>query len=291
MLGSVLKHGLCAAYLQGKPARYTSLLTRGKTKDLSHGHSGKDFPQHTGPCQPDKSLAHLPDFAQTLIKKARLLYADDSFGVELEQTIYALDATTIDLCLSLFPWAAFRKRKGAVKLHTLLDLRGNIPTLAFITSGKVHEVNILDKLSIDAGAIYIMDRGYLDYARLYNIDQSAAYFVTRAKSNFSFQQLYLACSDDHRALSQTLADRVILQMDQVASANKSILWNVRKCGQDANMDCHHHLCAGSYHQKAIEVETESLHNFTDCKRNVVREIGAIAGAYRHRSRKARGANL
>jgi IS4 transposase len=130
------------------------------------------------------------DFAQRLIKKARLLYANDSFGIELEQTIYALDATTIDLCLSLFPWAAFRKRKGAVRLHTLLDLRGNIPTVAFITSGKVHEVNILDKLFIEAGAIYIMDRGYLDYARLYKIHQSAAYFVTRAKSNFSFQRLY-----------------------------------------------------------------------------------------------------
>jgi IS4 transposase len=130
------------------------------------------------------------DFAQTLIQKARQLYANDSFGIELEHTIYALDATTIDLCLSLFPWAVFRKRKGAVKLHTLLDLRGNIPTVAFITSGKIHEVNILDKLSIEAGAIYIMDRGYLDYARLYNINQSAAYFVTRAKSNFSFQRLY-----------------------------------------------------------------------------------------------------
>ena len=130
------------------------------------------------------------DFAQKLIKKARLLYANDSFGIELEQTIYALDATTIDLCLSLFPWALFRKRKGAVRLHTLLDLRGNIPTVAFITSGKVHEVNILDKLPIEAGAIYIMDRGYLDFARLYRIHQSAAYFVTRAKSNFSFQRLY-----------------------------------------------------------------------------------------------------
>ena len=130
------------------------------------------------------------DFAQTLIQKARQLYANDSFGIELEHTIYALDATTIDLCLSLFPWAVFRKRKGAVKLHTLLDLRGNIPTVAFITSGKIHEVNILDKLSIEAGAIYIMDRGYLDYARLYNINQSAAYFVTRVKSNFSCQRLY-----------------------------------------------------------------------------------------------------
>ena len=145
------------------------------------------------------------DFAQTLIQKARQLYANDSFGIELEHTIYALDATTIDLCLSLFPWAVFRKRKGAVKLHTLLDLRGNIPTVAFITSGKIHEVNILDNLSIEAGAIYIMDRGYLNYARLYNINQSAAYFVTRAKSNFSFQRLY----------SQKIDKATELKCDQV----------------------------------------------------------------------------
>lgn len=130
------------------------------------------------------------DFAQVLIRKARQLYANDSFGIELEQTIYALDATTIDLCLSLFPWATFRKNKGAVKLHALLDLKGNIPTIAFITSGKVHEVNVLDKLPIEAGAIYIMDRCYLDYARLYRLHQSAAYFVTRAKSNARYDRCY-----------------------------------------------------------------------------------------------------
>ena len=107
------------------------------------------------------------DFAQILIAKARKLYADDSFGVELDQTVYALDSTTIDLCLSLFPWAEFRKHKGAIKLHTLLDLRGNIPTVVIITHGKVHDVNILDQLIIEAGAIYIMDRGYLDFARLH----------------------------------------------------------------------------------------------------------------------------
>jgi hypothetical protein len=151
LLGSVFKYGVRAAYLQRRLARYSGVLACGKTKDLSHGHSGQDFPQHAGPCQSDKRLAIYADFAQTLIKKARLLYADDSFGIELEQTIYALDATTIDLCLSLFPWAVFRKHKGAVRLHTLLDLRGNIPTVAFITSGKVHEVNILDKLSIETG--------------------------------------------------------------------------------------------------------------------------------------------
>ncbi len=121
------------------------------------------------------------DFAHVLIGQARQLYANDAFGVELDQTVYALDSTTIDLCLSLFPWATFRKHKGAVKLHTLLDLRGNIPTIIVITDGKVHDVNILDELPFEAGAFYIMDRGYLDFARLYRIHQASAFFVTRAK--------------------------------------------------------------------------------------------------------------
>jgi transposase len=130
------------------------------------------------------------DFAQVLICEARKLYANEDFGVQLEQTVYALDSTTIDLCLSLFPWALFRKKKAAVKLHTLIDLRGNIPTVIFITHGKVHDVNILDSLVIEAGAIYVMDRGYLDFQRLYKINQSLAFFVTRAKSNFDFKRLY-----------------------------------------------------------------------------------------------------
>jgi hypothetical protein len=130
------------------------------------------------------------DFAQVLITRARVLYADDSFGVELAQTVYALDATTIDLCLALFPWAQFRKHKGAVKLHTLLDLRGNIPTVVIITHGKVHEVNILDQLSFEAGAFYVMDRGYLDFARLYKLHLAAGFFVTRARKRFDFQRLY-----------------------------------------------------------------------------------------------------
>lgn len=130
------------------------------------------------------------DFAQVLITRARGLYADDNFGIELAQTVYALDATTIDLCLALFPWAKFRKHKGAVKLHTLLDLRGNIPTVVIITHGKVHEVNILDQLHFEAGAFYVMDRGYLDFARLYKLHLASAFFVTRAKKRFDFQRLY-----------------------------------------------------------------------------------------------------
>ena len=129
------------------------------------------------------------DFAQGLIATARGLYATEPFGVELEQTVYALDATVIDLCLALFPWATFRKRKGAVKLHTLLDLRGNIPTVLFITPGRVHDVNILDTLGVEAGAIYVFDRGYLDFARLARLHQAQAFFVTRAKRNFRFRYL------------------------------------------------------------------------------------------------------
>jgi len=130
------------------------------------------------------------DFGQLLIVQARSLYIDEDFGVQLEQAAYALDSTTIDLCLSLFPWATFRKRKGAIKLHTLLDLRGSIPSLVLITKGNVHDVNILDDIIIEPGAIYIMDRAYVDFARLYRINQCKAFFVTRAKSNFNFKRLY-----------------------------------------------------------------------------------------------------
>src|SRR4030043_1742926 len=130
------------------------------------------------------------EFAQILIGRTRRLYANDSFGVELDQTAYALDSTLIDLCLSLFPWAKFRKRKGAIKLHTLLDLRGSIPSLIIITHGKIHDVTILDQLTFEPGAFYIFDRGYLDFARLHMIHQASSFFVTRAKSNFKFKRLY-----------------------------------------------------------------------------------------------------
>jgi len=130
------------------------------------------------------------DFAQVLIGIARPLYAHDPIGVELDQSLYALDSTTIDLCLSLFPWAKFRKRKGAVKMHTLLDLHGNIPTFIGITDGKVHDVNILDEILPEAGAFYVMDRGYVDFERLYIFTLSAAFFVVRTKSNVVLQRRY-----------------------------------------------------------------------------------------------------
>lgn len=130
------------------------------------------------------------DFCQILISKARNLYADEDFGVELTDTAYALDSTTIDLCLSLFPWASFRKHKAAVKMHTLLDIRGNIPSFIEITSGSVHDVNILDVLVPEPGNFYVMDRGYLDFDRLYNFTQLLSFFVTRAKKNTKFRRLY-----------------------------------------------------------------------------------------------------
>jgi len=130
------------------------------------------------------------DFAQVLIRIARPLYVSDPMGVALDQSLYALDSTTIDLCLSLFPWAKFRKHKGAVKMHTLLDLHGNIPTFISITDGKVHDVNVLDEIMPEAGAFYVMDRGYVDFQRLYIFTLSAAFFVVRTKSNVLLQRRY-----------------------------------------------------------------------------------------------------
>lgn len=130
------------------------------------------------------------DFANHLISIARKLYQKEPMAVELQDTVYALDATTIDLCLSLFPWAHFRKAKGAVRLHTLMDLRGNIPSFIHISDGKLHEVNVLDIIPLEAGAFYIMDRGYLDFSRLHMVTQASAFFVTRAKSNLKCRRLY-----------------------------------------------------------------------------------------------------
>lgn len=130
------------------------------------------------------------DFANVLIIQARELYSNEDYGMQLKEMVYALDSTTIDLCLSLFPWAQFRKHKAAIKMHTLLDLRGNIPTVIWITSGKVHDVKMLDLLVIEPGAYYIVDRGYLDFSRLHKIHQSQAFFITRTKRNTKLRRLY-----------------------------------------------------------------------------------------------------
>jgi hypothetical protein len=264
------------------------------------------------------------DFAQVLITRARALYADDSFGVELAQTVYALDATTIDLCLALFPWAKFRKHKGAVKLHTLLDLRGNIPTVVIITHGKVHEVNILDQLSFEASAFYVMDRGYLDFARLYKLHLASAFFVTRARKRFAFQRLYsqpvdratgvicdqiitlvnpvprkglpreaashsllrctkesttrlsnqqlhFATTDYRPTVSQPLAGRVVLQMDQTTPSHQELLRHFRERLEDSNLDCDLGLCTRGHRQKGIATAGQSLQNVTDLQRHSFRE--------------------
>jgi hypothetical protein len=140
------------------------------------------------------------DFAHILIGEASRLYSGEPFGAELSSAAYALDSTTIDLCLSLFPWAKFRKTKAAIKLHTLLTLHGNFPTLIIITSGKVHDVNILDELTFEPGAFYVMDRGYVDFGRLHRIHRASAFFVTQAKANFKFQRRYSSPVDKSTGL-------------------------------------------------------------------------------------------
>ncbi len=148
------------------------------------------------------------DLAAVLIRRARKLYANDSLGVELDNTVYALDSSTIDLCLSLFDWAPFCSTKAAIKLHTLLDLRGAIPAFIHISDGKLHDVNVLDLLAVEAGAFYVMDRGYLDFSRLYTLHQAGAFFVTRAKSPMDARRVYSATTD--RATGVLCDQRVML---------------------------------------------------------------------------------
>lgn len=144
------------------------------------------------------------DFARALIGIARDLYRNESFGVELSEAVYVLDSTSIDLCLSLFPWASFRHHRSALKLHTLLDLRGSIPTNVYVTGGQVHDVNFLDELLLEAGAFYVFDRAYVDFARLYGFTQAGAFFITRAKKNYQF----------HRHSSRSVEQSTGLRCDQ-----------------------------------------------------------------------------
>lgn len=147
------------------------------------------------------------DFAYSLIQTARKLYAGDSLALDLDNTVYALDATTINLCLSMFPWAEFRTTKAAVKLHTLLDLRGNIPSFIYISDGRLHEVNTLDLVPLEPGAFYVMDRGYLDFQRLYPFHHFRAFFVIRAKSNLKFRRVYSGPTDRSTGI---MCDQTIL---------------------------------------------------------------------------------
>ena len=201
---------LCMAFAQltyRESLRDIQVCLRGAKQKLYHmGIRGKVSRNTLAHANQVRDWRIYADFAQILIAKARTLYANEDFGIELEHAVYAFDATTIDLCLSLFPWAKFRQRKGAIKLHTLLDLRGSIPTMVFVTHGKVHEVNLLDELTLEPGAIYIFDRGYVDFIRLYKLHQSSAFFVIRAKRNFHFRRLYSQPVDKSKGLQ---ADQII----------------------------------------------------------------------------------
>jgi hypothetical protein len=198
------------------------------------------------------------DLAQVLIATAQRLYAQDDFGLELKATTYALDSTTIDLCLALFPWAKFRKTKGAVKLHTLLDLRGSIPSIIIVTNGKVHDVNILDQLVFEPGAFYIMDRGYVDFERLRGISQAGAFFVTRAKKNFDCRRLY------SRPVDKTTG----LRCDQ----------SVVLCGFYSNHGYPEHL------RRVRFVDPETGKRFTFLTNNFSLDALTIAELYRKRWR-------
>jgi hypothetical protein len=201
---------LCMAFAQltyRESLRDIQACLRGSQQKLYHmGFRGKVSRNTLAHANQVRDWRIYGDFAQILITQARSLYAQEDFGVELEEAVYAFDASTIDLCLSVFPWAQFRQRKGAIKLHTLMDLRGSIPTLIFITHGKVHEVKLLDELLFEPGAIYLFDRGYLDFARLYKIHQSPAFFIIRAKRNFRLRRLFSHPADKTQGIQ---ADQTI----------------------------------------------------------------------------------
>ena len=191
---SCLDQFLCMAFAQltyRESLRDIEACLRAQQKKLYHmGIRGRVSRNTLSNANKVRDWRIYADFAQTLIQTARQLYIDDEIGADLDNTVYALDATTIDLCLSVFPWAHFRTTKAAVKLHTLLDLRGSIPTFIHISDGKMHDVNVLDLLLPEAGAFYVMDRGYVDYQRLYDLHLGSAFFVTRAKSNLKFNRIY-----------------------------------------------------------------------------------------------------
>ena len=202
---------ICMAFAQltyRDSLRDIEVCLRSMEKKLYHiGIRGKVSRSTLAEANENRDWRIYSDFAHILINQARKLYANDSFGVDIEETVYALDASTIDLCLSVFPWATFRKNKAAVKLHTLLDLRGNIPTFISITDGKVHDVNILDELITEVGAFYVMDRGYLDYHRLFTMHQSLAFFIIRFKKNTKYRRVYSSPVDKSTGL---ICDQVVV---------------------------------------------------------------------------------
>jgi len=189
---SCLDQFLCLAFAQltyRESLRDIETCLRAHARQLYHmGFRGGISRNNLANANLQRDWRIYADFAQVLIRTARELYQHEPFGVELDETVYAFDSTTVDLCLSLFPWGQFRKHKSAVKLHTLLDVRGNIPTAIYVTGGQVHDVKLLDQLVLEAGAFYLLDRGYIDYQRLYAFTQALAFFVTRAEQNTRYRR-------------------------------------------------------------------------------------------------------
>src|ERR1700683_3260130 len=297
--------GACLRSLGGKLYHmgFPGRVPRSTLADANHSH---DLPIYA-------------DFAQVLVRLARPLYISDPIGVELDQGMYALDSTTIDLCLALFPWAKFRKHKAAVKMHTLLDLHGNIPTFISITDGKVHDVNVLDEILPEAGAFYVMDRGYLDFERLFGFTASGAFFVVRTKSNVILQRRYSRAVDkttgvrsDHTVILTAVNSAMAypdtlrrigyldvgtghrfkfltnnfvlpaLTIAQIYKARwqvelffkwikqhlriKAFYGNQRERGENPNLDCRVHLCAGCHRPKTTRTASQPLPDPTDPQR-------------------------
>jgi len=211
--GSVLEHGIRADHFPGESAGHRGVLGGACDQGLSPGAAGPLHAQQPGRCQRALRLSLHCEFAQALIRIARRLYATEPLGLELDNTVYALDSTTIELCLTLFPWAPFRSTKATIKLHTLLDRRGTIPSFIHISDGKWHDVKVLDLLIPEAGAFYVMDRGYLDFARLYALHQSGGFFVTRARRNMNFQRVHSTPIDRSCRISSDWTHPISSQWD------------------------------------------------------------------------------
>jgi Transposase DDE domain len=227
LLGSVSGDGLRSVDLSRESARHRSLFGFIARQTVSPGIPGKVARSTLADANESRDWRIFADFAQRLIATARGLYVREPMGVDLEQSLYALDSTTIDLCLALFPWARFRRRKAAVKLHTLLDLRGNIPTFIRVTSGAVHDVNLLDEVMPEAGAFYVMDRAYIDFQRLFVFTLSSAFFVVRTKSNLQMQRRYSHPVDKSTGVRSD--QTVILSSFESASVYPDALRRVSYC--------------------------------------------------------------
>ena len=230
------------------------------------------------------------DLAEHLIGVARPLYASEPIGLDLKETVYAFDATTIDLCLSVYPWAPFRSAKAAIKLHTLLDVRGSIPSFIHISDGKTHEIDVLDLLAPEPGAFYLLDRGDTDFDRLHALHEAGSFFVIRAKRNLRFKRRYSqpvarrarqarrvpdqqhesGSTNDRRVVPASLAGGVVLQVDQAALAHQGVLRDQRERGEDANLDRSGHLCADRHREEALDAAPQPVRNPTNPEPDDVR---------------------